>query len=56
MSSRLDSLAGSADVYEVCLWRQVNDREAEIDLHIVPIEDMYALMARYEVRAHLHIL
>jgi hypothetical protein len=29
---------------------QVNDREAEIDDYIGPIEDMYRLLARYEVR------
>jgi hypothetical protein len=29
---------------------QVNEREAEVDLHIAPIEDMYALLSRYEVK------
>lgn len=29
---------------------QVRDREADIDATIVPLEDMYGLLARYEVR------
>ena len=36
----------------VCAWQwQVREREAEIDGIIGPIEEMYALLARYEVPA-----
>ena len=38
----------------VCVWeREVREREAEIDTVIGPIEEMYALLARYEVLASL---
>jgi predicted DNA-binding protein len=29
---------------------QVREKEADIDAHITPIEDMYSLLLRYEVR------
>jgi hypothetical protein len=33
---------------------QVREKEADIDTLILPIEDMYALLLRYEVRVCLH--
>ena len=46
----------SCTEYEACadghlVVAQVREREAEIDGVIGPIEDMYGLLARYEVRS-----